>query len=175
MEKRLIFLLENTRLSKIFNKGPKEKESLKHLVDIFKNFGFNKTGVWSMAAFGSDTDTYRHRSEKVALMTMHAAKGLEFPVVFVTGCEKGFLPFQQSNTGGAPPDVEEERRLFYVAMTRAKQQLYLTFAKQRRIFGKIETRELSPFVKKIEEHLLTHQTPVPKKKKKSGPSQLKLF
>jgi len=175
MEEKLFFLLENTRLSKIFNKGPKEKEALKHLMDIFKNLGINKKGVWSMAAFGSDTDTYSHRSEKVALMTMHAAKGLEFPVVFVTGCEKGFLPFQRPGTKESPPDIEEERRLFYVAMTRAKQRLYLTFAKKRRIFGKTEKRELSPFVSKIEAHLLAHEAPVPGKKKKSGPSQLKLF
>ena len=72
-------------MSKIFNKGQNEKEALKHLMDIFRNFGFNTTGLFSTAAFGSDTDTYNHRSEKVALMTMHAAKGLEFPVVFVTG------------------------------------------------------------------------------------------
>ena len=175
MEEKLIFLLEKTRLSKIFNKGPKEKEALKNLMDIFKNFGINKKGVWSLAVFGSDTDTYSHRSEKVALMTMHAAKGLEFPVVFVTGCEKGFLPFQRPDTKESPLEIEEERRLFYVAMTRAKQRLYLTFAKKRRIFGKTEKRELSPFVGKIEEHLLAREAPVPGKKKKSGSSQLKLF
>jgi superfamily I DNA/RNA helicase len=175
MEEKLIFLSENTRLSKIFNKGPNEKEALKQLLDIFRNFGFNKTGIWPMAVFGSDTDTYSHQSEKVALMTMHAAKGLEFPVVFVVGCEKGFLPFQRPDTDGSPPDIEEEQRLFYVAMTRAKQRLYLTFAKKRRIFGKIEKRELSPFVREIEEHLLTHEGSGPGKKKRSGPSQLKLF
>jgi superfamily I DNA/RNA helicase len=175
MEEKLIFLSENTRLSKIFNKGQNEKEALKHLTDIFRNFGFNTTGLFSTAAFQSDTDTYNHRSEKVALMTIHAAKGLEFPVVFVTGCEKGFLPFQRPDMEEAPSDIEEERRLFYVAMTRAKQRLYLTFAKQRRIFGKTEKREVSPFVSKIEEHLLTHEAPVPGKKKRSGPLQLKLF
>ncbi len=175
MEEKLIFLSENTRLSKIFNKGQNEKEALRHLMDIFRNFGFNRTGLFSTAVFQSDTDTYNHRSEKVALMTMHAAKGLEFPVVFVTGCEKGFLPFQRPDTEQAPSDIEEERRLFYVAMTRAKQRLYLTFAKQRRIFGKTEKREVSPFVGNIEEHLLTHEAPVPGKKKRSGPSQLKLF
>ncbi len=175
MEKKLIFLSENTRLSKIFNKGLNEKEALKHLMDILRSFDFNKTGLFSTALFQSDTDTYNHQSEKVALMTMHAAKGLEFPVVFVTGCEKGFLPFQRSGTDGAPSDVEEERRLFYVAMTRAKQRLYLTFAKKRRIFGKIEKRELSPFVSKIEEHLLTHEAPVSGKKKRPGSSQLELF
>ena len=106
-------------------------------------------------------------------MTMHASKGLEFPVVFVAGCEDGFLPFQRSATEKA--DIDEERRLFYVAMTRAKDQLYLTYAQKRRIYGKIEKRILSPFVGEIEERLRLHGASLPKRPIKEGSRQLKLF
>ena len=104
-------------------------------------------------------------------MTMHAAKGLEFPVVFITGCEKGYIPFER--VGDKQTDINEERRLFYVAMTRAKERLYLTRAKKRRIFGKLILRDLSPFVKDIEKQLRTHEAPVPKNKKRHV--QLELF
>ena len=106
-------------------------------------------------------------------MTIHAAKGLEFPVVFVTGCENGLLPFHPLD--GDVSDIEEERRLFYVAMTRAKERLYITYAKKRKRFGKIEKRALSPFVQQIEKNLLTHDVAIPGKRTKTGPEQLKLF
>jgi len=76
---------------------------------------------------------------------------------------------------GDVSDIEEERRLFYVAMTRAKERLYITFAKKRKRFGKIEKRTLSPFVQQIEKNLLTHHTTIPGKRTKTGPLQLKLF
>ncbi len=112
-------------------------------------------------------------SESVALMTMHAAKGLEFPVVFIAGCENGLLPFQPFD--GDISDIQEERRLFYVAMTRAKERLYITFAKKRKRFGKIEKRTLSPFVQQIEKKILTHDAAISGKRTKTGPLQLKLF
>ncbi len=124
-------------------------------------------------ALQTDADTYAPQAEKVALMTMHAAKGLEFPVVFVAGCEDGFLPFRRPGTDRV--DINEEKRLFYVAMTRAKEQLYLTCAGKRRIYGKTEKRTISPFVAEIEERLVTHEKAVPKTQKKKGPAQLKLF
>ena len=121
----------------------------------------------------TDTDIYNHHSESVALMTIHTAKGLEIPVVFVTGCENGLLPFQPLD--GDVSDIEEERRLFYVAMTRAEKRLYLTFAKKRKRFGKIGKRELSPFVQQIEKKLLTHHAAISEKRTRTGPLQLKLF
>ena len=84
----------------------------------------------------------RNRPKKFSLMTMHAAKGLEFPVVFITGCEENLIPFKQRNSEQA--DIEEERRLFYVAMTRAKDRLYLTRAKKRRIYGKLRRARSFP-------------------------------
>jgi superfamily I DNA/RNA helicase len=107
-------------------------------------------------ALQSDTDVYHPRAEKTALMTMHSAKGLEFPVVVIAGCETGFIPFQRESR--EPVDVDEERRLFYVAMTRSRERLYLTYAKRRRVFGRTENRELSVFVKDIAAGLLKHES-----------------
>ncbi|MFO7559695.1 MAG: UvrD-helicase domain-containing protein [Desulfobacterales bacterium] len=112
----------------------------------------------------TDTDIYEFESEKVALLTMHAAKGLEFPVVFIVGCENGYIPYHRPDKEA--PDVDEEKRLFYVAMTRAKEHLYFTHVKKRRIYGRVLERELSPFVADIENILMSHETPKPKKKTK---------
>jgi DNA helicase-2/ATP-dependent DNA helicase PcrA len=101
----------------------------------------------SAAALCSHTDMYRQNVEKVALMTMHAAKGLEFDYVFIAGCEAGWIPYRSD---ARPANPEEERRLFYVALTRAKQQLFLTRATRRRINGQILTRQWSPFVYDID-------------------------
>ncbi len=173
MEQKLFFLLENTKISTSDDWSQKPNDTLKHIIDVCESFDSYTTNTIKTAALQTDTDTYNHQSESVALMTMHAAKGLEFPVVFVTGCENGLLPFQPLD--GDVSDVEEERRLFYVAMTRAKERLYITFAKKRRRFGKIEKRALSPFVRQIEKHLLTHDDAIPGKRTQTGPLQLKLF
>jgi len=83
---------------------------------------------------------------------MHAAKGLEFPVVFVAGCEQGLVPFAKD--GKNVDALEEERRLFYVAMTRAMDILCLTHAKTRTIFGISKTRQRSFFIDDIEKKLM---------------------
>ena len=120
----------------------------------------------------SDTDIYHPRAEKTVLMTMHAAKGLEFPVVFIAGCEKGFIPFQRWDQTSV--DLDEERRLFYVAMTRARQRLYLTRANRRQIFGKTENREWSLFLRDIEQGLLKNESQRGKRRKPKA-DQLQLF
>ena len=99
------------------------------------------------AALRSDTDRYDERADRVALMSLHAAKGLEFPVVFIAGCEEGLLPY-------APPgrnaDPAAERRLFYVGMTRARSRLILTHAARRLQYGRPVENRLSRFVTDIE-------------------------
>jgi DNA helicase-2/ATP-dependent DNA helicase PcrA len=117
-------------------------------------------------------NTVSFQAEKGTLMTMHAAKGLEFSVVFIVGCEDGFIPFFKEKE---IPNTEEGRRLFYVAMTRAKKQLYLSWARQRYRFGEKTLRNRSPFVLDIEQTLLCRQTPFSKKKNKKNQTQLKLF
>ncbi len=83
-------------------------------------------------------------SDKVSLMTFHTAKGLEFSVVFITGLEEGLLPYFKAFE--SEEELEEERRLFYVGMTRAKDHLYLTGAKKRRVFSKLQDQEPSRFL-----------------------------
>ena len=94
----------------------------------------------------SETDFYDPRADRVALMTLHAAKGLEFPVVFIVGVEEGLLPYLRDDES----DEEEERRLFYVGMTRAQERLFLTYAKRRRLFGRLVEHPPSRFLEDIE-------------------------
>jgi DNA helicase-2/ATP-dependent DNA helicase PcrA len=97
-----------------------------------------------------ETDAYEARADRVTLMTLHASKGLEFPVVFMVGCEETLLPYQRQGQEG---DLEEERRLFYVGMTRARQKLILTHAKTRFLFGREYKNEPSRFLNDIENTL----------------------
>ena len=98
------------------------------------------------AALVADTDQYK-ADARVTLMTMHSAKGLEFPVVFIVGTEEGLFP--HSRAAASEEDLEEERRLCYVAITRAQQQLYITHAMQRRIFGEESITEPSRFLNEL--------------------------
>ena len=84
-------------------------------------------------SLSSDTDDLEDENDQVTLMTLHSAKGLEYKVVFLIGMEEGIFPGHQSMDN--PEDIEEERRLFYVGITRAKEKLFLSFAKRRTIFG----------------------------------------
>lgn len=100
----------------------------------------------------SDIDNMEETEESVTLMTLHSAKGLEFPTVFLVGMEEGIFPGYKSI--GEPKELEEERRLFYVGITRAKQYLYLTCAKRRTIFGSTSYNSISRFIKEIPGELL---------------------
>ena len=97
------------------------------------------------------------RNAKVWLMTMHAAKGLEFPVVFIAGMEEGLFPHSRSSED--EDEIEEERRLFYVGMTRAERRLFLTSAARRRVFGEYQSTEPSRFVDEVPAQLLERITP----------------
>ena len=100
----------------------------------------------------SDIDNVDNAEESVTLMTLHSAKGLEFPVVFLVGMEEGIFPGYKSI--GEESALEEERRLCYVGITRAKQNLFLTCSKQRTMFGSTSCNQISRFVKEIPEELL---------------------
>ena len=100
----------------------------------------------------SDIDGMEDSEESVTLMTLHSAKGLEFPVVFLVGMEEGIFPGNKSI--GEPKELEEERRLFYVGITRAKQFLFLTCAKKRTIFGSTSYNAISRFINEIPPELL---------------------
>jgi len=108
----------------------------------------------------TDLDAYDPSLDRVTLMTLHAAKGLEFPVVFMTGMEEGLFPHSRTVEEG--DDIEEERRLCYVGMTRAMEKLFLTRSRQRRIYGSFQFNPPSRFLAEIPEHLLDQVTPPPK-------------
>ncbi|HXE72541.1 MAG TPA: UvrD-helicase domain-containing protein [Candidatus Nitrosotenuis sp.] len=109
----------------------------------------------SEVALISDQDTYQEEKQKVTLMTVHAAKGLEFPVVFVVGLEEETFPHARSLN--EPAEMEEERRLAYVAITRARQRLYLSYAASRDIQGIPRPRLVSRFLREIPAALLERQ------------------
>ena len=101
----------------------------------------------------SDLDQYDSSQQRVSLMTLHSAKGLEFPVVFMTGMEEGLFPHARSGEQGE--DLAEERRLCYVGMTRAMRKLYLSHARRRRIFGTYQFNSPSRFLGEIPPELIT--------------------
>ena len=127
----------------------------------------------SEAALATQVDTWDPRADRISLLTLHAAKGLEFPVVFIVGCEDGILPL----TFGAaePAALEEERRLFYVGVTRAKTRLFLCRATQRLWRGRLQSLPPSPYLAAIEERLLERRRAHPSGRRKKPADQMQLF
>ena len=103
----------------------------------------------------TEADFWDPRADRVSLLTMHAAKGLEFPVVFIIGLEDGVVPLYWHQLDAATQ--AEERRLFYVGMTRAKDRLFLTRAHQRFWRGRVRELPASAFLDDIEQELVKHQ------------------
>ncbi|UCG39133.1 MAG: UvrD-helicase domain-containing protein [bacterium] len=121
-----------------------------------------RDGTDTLAAFldqvslVSDIDSWKEEGSSVTLMTLHTAKGLEFPVVFMAGMEEDLLPHYRSQ--GEPAEMEEERRLCYVGMTRAKERLFLTMARRRRLFGQYDNTFPSRFYSELPaEHVELHR------------------
>ena len=125
-------------------------------------------------SLGTEVDTWDPRADRISLLTLHAAKGLEFPVVFIAGCENGLLPL---TWGRADRTVlDEERRLFYVGVTRARTKLYLCRAKKRPWRGKVRELPPSPYLADVEERLLERRrSRIPGKQGKNEDDQLNLF
>lgn len=109
-------------------------------------------GFLAEVALESEVDTWDPRADRVSLLTLHAAKGLQFPVVFLTGCEDGLLPLRWGRSRAS--DIDEERRLLFVGMTRAGARLYLSYARQRAVFGETRPGTPSPFLNEIAEELM---------------------
>ena len=140
-------------------------ENIKELATLALKYDNLKegTGIEKLledASLASDQDSIMHNQEKkkemngVKLMTVHASKGLEFKYVFITGLEDGLFPHQKDNETKSAEDREEERRLFYVALTRAKEKLFLSFANFRTIFGSRQINAPSEFISDIPADLL---------------------
>ncbi|HKP97104.1 MAG TPA: UvrD-helicase domain-containing protein, partial [Fibrobacteria bacterium] len=113
----------------------------------------------------ADADGLKASQEAVTLMTVHSAKGLEFPRVFVTGLEDGLFPMMRQDGDG---DVEEERRLFYVAVTRARRELSLSYAHRRRRYGMYQESVGSRFFREIDKQYLEIARPAPSPYSRSG-------
>ena len=133
-------------------------ENVRELLTSINGYLENEPEEPSLAGFldeialYTDLDAHDAGEDCVVMMTMHAAKGLEFPVVFVVGAEEGIFPGIRAI--GEPEEMEEERRLCYVAMTRAKEKLYMTCAHQRMLFGKTSANRPSRFVGEIPPELI---------------------
>ncbi len=117
---------------------------------------FSLTDFLEDVALVSDIDSYNEDDDCVVLMTLHSAKGLEFPVVFIPGLEEGIFPGNQSLY--SEEELEEERRLAYVGITRAKEKLYLINARQRMLYGTTNRNALSRFVKEIPQDITEDKT-----------------
>jgi DNA helicase II / ATP-dependent DNA helicase PcrA len=132
-------------------------ENIKELVSAAVEFE-NTSEDKSLSAFlervtlVADVDNYDQEANSVVLMTVHSAKGLEFPVVFMVGMENGIFPGTASLND--PKEMEESRRLCYVGITRAREKLYMTSASQRRVFGRIMNYTPSDFLSEISSHLV---------------------
>jgi DNA helicase-2/ATP-dependent DNA helicase PcrA len=114
------------------------------------------------ASLVSDQDTDTEESDKIKMMTIHASKGLEFENVFITGLEQGLFPSEKMDSGNlSKEEREEERRLFYVAITRARKRLFLTSAEKRMLFGQVKMQMPSEFIGDIPEHLMKPESLTP--------------
>ncbi|MBF0469368.1 MAG: ATP-dependent helicase, partial [Desulfamplus sp.] len=163
-------LIDHLAIDKIISKSNKSIETRELLVKEAEKYP-DPAVFYEHIAMKKDIDTVEHQAEKVSLMTMHAAKGLEFKVVFIAGCMDGLIPFFNKCE-----NIDEERRLFYVAMTRAEERLYLCHAKKRIVYGKTVAAKRSPFLDAIEENLKHYsRSEFKKAEKKDCGQQLDLF
>lgn len=142
--------------------GQERLENLRELVTLAARFDALPQGealdaFLESAALQSDQDEMKEDANAVRLMTVHASKGLEFPHVFITGLEEGLFPYERMDDEHA--DKEEERRLMYVAITRAQKHLYLTFASYRTVFGSKNATIPSQFLSDISDSLIAWEAP----------------
>ncbi|RME99883.1 MAG: hypothetical protein D6768_14105, partial [Chloroflexi bacterium] len=168
-------IVEQTARRLFPNPDEAQAERLRQLAARAAPFGAKLRDFLETIALQRETDLYDPRADRVTLMTLHAAKGLEFPVVFIVGCEEDLLPYRMP---GKTFDLEEERRLFYVGMTRAQERLVLLHAGRRLLFG--ETRQnppsrflgdIEPALKEIRDLAADRAA----KKETDLPTQLSLF
>ena len=164
------FVMKRTGMEDALTAGTEEDqerlENIKELVTLATKYDFlsAQEGAEKLledAALASDQDTLEKNEAAVKLMTIHAAKGLEFDYVFVTGLEDGLFPHHRAGND-EDKDDEEERRLFYVALTRARKKLFLSFAGVRTIFGSRQVNIPSEFITDIEDDLLEQESTGPR-------------
>jgi superfamily I DNA/RNA helicase len=152
------------------------------LAPLARRCGDDLDRFFTEIILGAEADSLDPRADAVSLLTLHAAKGLEYGAVFVAGCERGLLPLWLPGAGGrgggrAPPggpDPAEERRLLFVGMTRARTHLFLTCAARRRRHGATQDAGPSPFLSSIDPALLDRSVRVPPGPHHGPPAQRQL-
>ncbi len=161
------YVIDKTGIEKMLKGGTEQDlerlENIKELVTLARKYDLLPIGegiekLLEDAALSSDQDSLKKEKGGIKLMTVHASKGLEFRYVFVVGLEQDLFPHQKRDAATAE-DNEEERRLFYVALTRAKEKLYLSHAMTRMIFGSRQMNTPSEFLYDIPEHLVEAHMP----------------
>jgi len=139
------------------SEGEVRQENVRELLSVAQKFNEIDLGqaleyFLEEVALASDTDDISRESAAVHVMTVHSAKGLEFPFVFILGLEEGIFPHSRSAL--SPGEMEEERRLMYVGLTRAKERICLLYTEQRTIFGSTQVNPPSRFIAEIPSHLV---------------------
>jgi ATP-dependent DNA helicase UvrD/PcrA len=140
--------------------GESRADNVRELLTVTEDFDARTaepglTPFLEQMALVTDIDGFNAAADCVTLMTLHNSKGLEFPIVFIIGVEEGLFPHERS--ADSPDAIEEERRLCYVGMTRARQRLYLVHAAHRHLFGRTQENAPSRFLSEIPERLLAHR------------------
>lgn len=169
-------LLDEIGLRDFFG-GAEQEKLWEILLEHARSYGDRLEQFLTDIQLQHETDLHDPRAERVSLMSLHAAKGLEFPVVFIVGCEEALLPYFREELSGAQlvAAEQEERRLLYVGMTRARQRLYLVHSRSRMLFGKQINSKPSRFLDDIEKSLKRSPGHSGAKKKTPPDSQLSLF
>jgi DNA helicase-2/ATP-dependent DNA helicase PcrA len=137
-----------TLIATRFGREVELRSAVELLAPLAARCGTDLEAFLGRLALGAEVDAYDPRADSVALLTLHAAKGLEFPVVFLAGCENGLLPLWLP--GDTDRDEPEERRLFFVGMTRARDRLHLSYARRRARFGAERDTGPSPFLRTLD-------------------------
>lgn len=146
-----------------------------YILNYLKEFAANHTGKDEFiheVSMLKESDTFDKRADRIALMTLHSSKGLEFNCVFIVGLEDGILPLYRAKELS---EIEEERRLLYVGMTRAEKRLFLSHAIKRKWLGTYRNLEISPFLKQIKDDLLKLSKFERERKEIENANQLSLF
>jgi superfamily I DNA/RNA helicase len=146
--------------------------ALDRLLALARSCAEDRARFRDALALATESDFYDPRADRVSLLTLHAAKGLEFPVVFIVGLEDGILPLHWGSLDEEA--AAGERRLFYVGMTRAQDRLILSRALKRLRRGRASAQAPSPFLSRIEEELVRHRA-VQMGRRRPEDRQLKLF
>jgi superfamily I DNA/RNA helicase len=174
VSKQIRLIVDQFKIADKMSDDTAFEENLGIFLTFSRPFGDRSAAFLAHLSLENEQDMYDPRAERVALMTMHASKGLEFPVLFIAGCEDGLIPYRRKRD--EDQDLREERRLFYVALTRAQEEVFLTHTKQRLWFGQKTVRHVSPYLEAIQEDLKQYKKPFSgRSTAKKRSAQLSLF